>query len=100
MNIGTLLDHAARRFADRGAVYHGAECVQTYAVLQQRARALAAGLLARGLGRQRVVVVSENQPAYLEILFGIWAAGRWWCPSTPSCTPARRCRSSTTRRPG
>jgi acyl-CoA synthetase (AMP-forming)/AMP-acid ligase II len=74
MNLFQLLDHAARRFAERGAVYHGADCVLTFAALRQRAASLAAGLRARGLAGQRIVVLSENQPSWLEILFGIWAA--------------------------
>jgi acyl-CoA synthetase (AMP-forming)/AMP-acid ligase II len=75
MNLCTLLEQSAQRFADRTAVCRGTETVQTFAALQGRARSLASGLRARGLAAQRIVVLSENQPAWLEILFGIWGAG-------------------------
>ncbi|HSV81766.1 MAG TPA: AMP-binding protein [Ramlibacter sp.] len=75
MNLYTLLAHTARRFPAVGAVYLGSERVWTYAELDACALSLAAGLQARGLAGERIVIASENQPAYLPLLFGVWAAG-------------------------
>lgn len=75
MNIYTLLAQSAARWPQAGAVFRGTECVLSYAELDRRARALAAGLQAQGLHGERIVIASENQPAYVETLFGIWAAG-------------------------
>ncbi len=74
MNLFTLLENAARRFPERGAVYHGDAFVASYADLRWRALGLAAGLRGKRLAGERVVVVSENCPQYVEMLFGIWAA--------------------------
>ncbi len=75
MNLYTLLDNAARRFPQRGAVYRGTELVCTYAQLRARALGMAAGLRGSGRAGHRIAVISENCPQYVEILFGIWAAG-------------------------
>jgi acyl-CoA synthetase (AMP-forming)/AMP-acid ligase II len=75
MNLHTLLAASAARFGGRGAVYHGLDLVLTYAELDHRSRRLAAGLRAAGLQGERIVIASENQPACVELLFGIWAAG-------------------------
>ena len=74
MNLFSLLDQAARRFAPRGAVYRGTELVLTYAELRERALRLAAGLRRRCPAGARIAVVSENRPEYLELMFGAWAA--------------------------
>ncbi|MGC3987392.1 MAG: AMP-binding protein [Pseudorhodoferax sp.] len=74
MNLFSLLDSAARRFADRGAVYRGEVQVQTYRELHRRSLQLAASLAPFGTGA-RVGIATENCPQYLEILFGVWAAG-------------------------
>lgn len=75
MNLFNLLGESARRFPHQGAVYRGTTLVQRYAELRARALRLAAGLRARGEPGARVAVVSENCPEYIEVLFGIWAAG-------------------------
>ncbi|MGE5169306.1 MAG: AMP-binding protein [Rudaea sp.] len=75
MNLYTLLDQAANRFPERGAIYVGHERVATYAELRARALRLAAGLRSRYRFGDRVAIVSENRPEYVEALFGIWAAG-------------------------
>ena len=74
MNLFSLLDQAARRFAARGAVYRGTELVLTYAELHERALRLAAGLRRRCPPGARIAVASENRPEYLELMFGAWAA--------------------------
>jgi acyl-CoA synthetase (AMP-forming)/AMP-acid ligase II len=75
MNLFTLLDQAATRFPQRGAVYVGHEPVVTYAELRSRALHLAGGLRSRYGAGDRIAIVSENRPEYVEALFGIWAAG-------------------------
>ena len=74
MNLFSLLDQAAQRFAPRGAVYRGTEPVLTYAGLRDRSLRLAAGLRRRCPAGARIAVVSENRPEYLELMFGTWAA--------------------------
>ena len=90
-----LLDQAAARFGDRGAVYlgerqiiSGPSCgtglcgwpVRCAAVYQPGAR---------------IAVASENRPEIIELMFAVWAAGCVWCRSTTSCIRARWSRSST-----
>ena len=74
MNLYSLLAQTARRFPEAGAVYHGTRLVHDHAALNRRALALAGGLRRLGLAGERIVIASENCPAYLELLFGIWAA--------------------------
>ncbi len=74
MNVFTLLDQAARRFAERSAVYVGTEPVQTYAELRKRSLRFASQLRKEVPAASRVVVASENCAQYVELLFGIWAA--------------------------
>ncbi len=75
MNLFFLLAEAARRFPDRGAVYSGIERVRTYAQLRGRALCLAGALRRQWGPAVRIALVSENRPEYVELLFGIWAAG-------------------------
>jgi len=75
MNLFSLLDAAAMRFPTRGAVFSGDREVLSYAALRQRALALAGYLKHRFSAGDRVALVSENRPEYVELLFGIWAAG-------------------------
>lgn len=73
LNLFVLLDQAAARFGDRGAVYHGERQLLTWAELRERALRLAGSL--RGLGPgARVAVASENRPEIIELMFGVWAA--------------------------
>lgn len=74
MSLFSLLDQAATRFADRGAVFRGTEQVSTWAELRARALGLAGAIRAsRGPGT-RVAVATENCPEIVELMFGIWAA--------------------------
>ena len=75
MNLFSLLDQAAVRFPGHAAVCAGMRTVCSYADLRSRALRLAAGLRARHRPGDRVAIVSENRPEYVEMLFGIWAAG-------------------------
>ncbi|MGE0099769.1 MAG: AMP-binding protein [Hydrogenophaga sp.] len=75
MNLFSLLERTARQWPDGGAVYLGDERVQTWASLRHRSLVLAGALSAFGPAGSRVAVASENAPAYLELMFGTWAAG-------------------------
>ena len=79
MNLFALLDQAAARFGDRGAVYRGEHQQLTWAQLRDRALRLAGSL--RGLGPgARVAVASENSPEIIELMFGVWAADCVYLP--------------------
>ncbi len=71
MNIFSLLENAAQRFGDKGAVYVGDRLQWTYAQWRERALRLAGALRERA---GRFVIATENRAELLEILFGIWAA--------------------------
>ncbi|KWX67314.1 long-chain fatty acid--CoA ligase [Mycobacterium sp. NAZ190054] len=73
MNLFALLDQAAARHGDRGAVYHGERQVHTWASLRERALRLASSLRGSGPGA-RIAVASENSPHLVELMFAIWAA--------------------------
>jgi acyl-CoA synthetase (AMP-forming)/AMP-acid ligase II len=75
MNLFSLLDQAAVRFPRHGAIFHGTGLVLDYAGLRTRALSLATALRRRCRDGDRVAVVSENRPEYVELLFAIWAAG-------------------------
>jgi fatty-acyl-CoA synthase len=79
VNLFALLDQAAARFGDRGAVYRGEHQLLTWAQLRDRALRLAGSL--RGLGPgARVAVASENSPEIIELMFGVWAADCVYLP--------------------
>ncbi|MBO0680300.1 long-chain fatty acid--CoA ligase [Mycolicibacterium sp. S2-37] len=73
MNLFGLLDQAAARFGDRGAVYRGEEQVHTWTSLRERSLRLAGSLVGAGRGA-RIAVASENRPEIVELMFAIWAA--------------------------
>jgi fatty-acyl-CoA synthase len=73
VNLFALLDQAAARFGDRGAVYRGEHKLLTWAELRNRAVRLAGSLRELGPGA-RVAVASENSPEIIELMFGVWAA--------------------------
>ena len=74
MNLFALLDQAAQRFPDRGAVYHGRTSLLHLAELRDRALRLAGALRERYPAGARIAIASENRPEIVELLFGIWAA--------------------------
>ena len=75
MNLFELLDRAAARFPRQGAVYSGVDAVCDYQDLRERALRIAASLRRRCRAGERVAIVSENRPEYVEALFATWAAG-------------------------
>ncbi len=73
LNLFALLDQAAARFGDRGAVYHGERQLCTWGELRDRALRMAGSLRELGPG-SRVAVASENRPEIIELMFAVWAA--------------------------
>lgn len=74
MNLFCLLDQAAARFGDRGAVYLGARQALTWRELRERALRLAGALRSVTGAGARIAIASENRPEIVELMFGIWAA--------------------------
>lgn len=74
MNLFALLDQAASRHADRGAVFVGTRQLHTWAQVRDRALALAATLRAAHEPGTRIAVASENRPEIVELMFATWAA--------------------------
>lgn len=74
MNLFALLDQAANRFADRGAVYHGTRRVCTWRELHNRALRLARSIRQQYGAGARVAIASHNRPEIVELMFAIWAA--------------------------
>lgn len=71
----TMLRDRAARHPDRVAIV-GGDTRWTYAELDRRADAVAAGLLAQGLQPgDRVIVHLPNVPAFFEVIFGLFRAG-------------------------
>lgn len=75
MNLFAVLDQAATRFGDRGAVYRGTEQLHTFAELRERALRLAASVGADRDTGARIAIASENRPEIIELMFAVWAAG-------------------------
>jgi fatty-acyl-CoA synthase len=85
VNLFSVLDQAATRFGERGAVYRGTEQLHTFAELRDRALRLAtsitrpspvASLAPGGLDTgARIAIASENRPEIVELMFAVWAAG-------------------------
>jgi acyl-CoA synthetase (AMP-forming)/AMP-acid ligase II len=71
VNLFALLDQAAARHGDRGAVFHGERQLHTWSELRERALRLAATLGAPG---SRIAIASENRPEIVELMFATWAA--------------------------
>jgi acyl-CoA synthetase (AMP-forming)/AMP-acid ligase II len=74
VNLFALLDQAAQRFPDRGAVYHGRRRCCTWRELRDRALHLAGSIRQHYPAGARIAIASENRPEIVELLFGIWAA--------------------------
>ncbi|GBG37810.1 AMP-binding protein [Mycobacterium montefiorense] len=74
MNLFAMLDAAASRFPDRGAVYHGSRRLWTWLELHNRALRLAASIRQQhGVGA-RIAIATQNRPEIVELMFAIWAA--------------------------
>jgi fatty-acyl-CoA synthase len=74
VNLFWLLDQAATRFADRGAVFLGQRQVCTFGELRNRALVLATSIRRANPAGARIAVASENRPEIVELMFAIWAA--------------------------
>ena len=77
MNLARLLTRSATLHADRPALVLGTHPVCDYRELARRAGAIASALTGTlGLrAGERVALFADNDPAYLEVLFGAWTAG-------------------------
>ena len=74
LNLFTVLDQAASRFPDRGALYHGERRLCTWLELRERALRIASTIRAQDTPRARIAIASENRPEIVELMFAIWAA--------------------------
>ncbi len=74
MNLFSLLDQSATRYPEHGAVFHGLEQVSNWRELRSRALRLATGIRQRCQAGERIALVSENRPEYVELMFAAWAA--------------------------
>jgi acyl-CoA synthetase (AMP-forming)/AMP-acid ligase II len=75
MSVFSFLEESARRFGREPAVFQGTRHHASYGELCQRALALGAALCMHGGPGNRVVVATPNCAEYVEVMFGIWAAG-------------------------
>jgi fatty-acyl-CoA synthase len=71
LNLFALLDQAAGRYGDRGAVFHGERQLHTWNGLRDRVLRLASSL---GTPGTRIAIASENRPEIVELMFATWAA--------------------------
>lgn len=74
MNLFALLDHAASRFPDRGAVYQGDRRVCTWNELRDRALRLAGSIRQQHDAGARIAIATHNRPEIIELMFATWAA--------------------------
>ena len=74
LNLFALLDQAAARFGDRGAVFHGERQICTWSQLRERALRLATSIRKSNPAGARIAVSSENRPEIVELMFAAWAA--------------------------
>jgi fatty-acyl-CoA synthase len=74
LNLFTVLDQAASRFPDRGALYHGKRRLCTWLELRERALRIATTIRAQDTPGARIAIASENRPEIVELMFAIWAA--------------------------
>jgi acyl-CoA synthetase (AMP-forming)/AMP-acid ligase II len=69
-----MLDQAATRHADRGAVFLGTRQLHTWGELRERVLRLAASLRGVYPAGTRIAVATENRPEIVELMFATWAA--------------------------
>ncbi|WP_197694724.1 AMP-binding protein [Mycobacterium sp. 852002-51971_SCH5477799-a] len=74
MNLFAMLDQAASRFPDRGALYLGERRVCTWIELRDRTLRLAASIRGQHGAGARVAIATHNRPEIVELMFAIWAA--------------------------
>jgi acyl-CoA synthetase (AMP-forming)/AMP-acid ligase II len=75
VNLFSLLDQAATRYPDRGAVFLGTRQVTSFTELRSLSLKLAAALRRAHKVGDRISIMTENVPEYVEFFFGVWAAG-------------------------
>lgn len=81
MNLSGFLTQTARRLPDRPALVWG-ERTWTWAEMEARVTALAAGLRGLGLGKgDRVLVHAKNGNAMLEVMFATFRIGAVFVPT-------------------
>jgi fatty-acyl-CoA synthase len=80
VNLFALLDQAASRFGERGALYLGEQQRSTWSELRDRVLRLASSVNQLGPSGARIAVASENCPEIVELMFAIWAAERVFVP--------------------
>jgi len=80
LNLFALLDQAAARFGDRGALYLGEQQRNTWSELRDRVLRLAMSISGLESPGARIAVASENCPEIVELMFAIWAAERVFVP--------------------
>ena len=74
MNLFAVLDQAADRFPDRGALYDGDRRLCTWNELRDRVLRLATSIRQQYDAGARVAIASQNRPEIVELMFAIWAA--------------------------
>jgi fatty-acyl-CoA synthase len=74
MNLFAVLDQAANRFPDRGALYDGDRQLCTWDELRDRVLRLATSIRQQCDAGARVAIASQNRPEIVELMFAIWAA--------------------------
>jgi len=74
LNLFALLDQAASRFADRGALYHGERQLCTWRELRDRTLRLATSVRETAGPGARIAIASENRPEIVELIFAVWVA--------------------------
>jgi long-chain acyl-CoA synthetase len=74
-NLAQLLVRSAHAYPELPALARGGRAVCSYAELAARVARLAAGLAQRLAPNDRVALVMQNCPQYVELLFACWHAG-------------------------
>lgn len=74
MNLFAMLDQAASRFPDRGALYLGERRVRTWMELRDRVLRLATSIREQHAAGARIAMATHNRPEIVELMFAIWAA--------------------------
>lgn len=74
MNLFAMLDQAASRHPDRGALYHGTRRLCTWIELRDRVLRLAASIRQQHGAGVRIAIATHNRPEIVELMFAIWAA--------------------------
>lgn len=88
MNLAALLTQTARRLGPDLALVWG-DLRLSWAELEARACACAAGLRALGVGKgDRVLVHSSNNTEMIEAMFACWRLGAVWVPANYRLAPA------------